>query len=181
MDKKPIKKTTPTPWERQQNETPPAFEAFALYRDMGESRSYAKVAVKLGKSTTIITRWGGTHNWVERVAEWDNEQDKIVREALTKGVTAMRKKHADLANAILIKATIALQQLPIAEMSPRDISTMVDIASKLERISRGEATERVQGNTEHSGKITFALDPYEELTTEELKQLARLADENISN
>ena len=36
------------PWERQKGETPQAFEAFSIYRDMGSSRSTAKVGRKLG-------------------------------------------------------------------------------------------------------------------------------------
>jgi len=58
------------PWDRQPDETPPAFEAFAIYRDMAYRRSLAAVAWKLSKSKTLLSRWSATHGWVKRVAAW---------------------------------------------------------------------------------------------------------------
>ncbi len=40
------------PWDRQPNESPQAFEAFATYRDMAYQRSLAAVGWKLHKSKT---------------------------------------------------------------------------------------------------------------------------------
>ena len=170
--------TSPAPWERQSNESDVAFEAFAIYRDMGPERGYAKVAQKLHKSQTIINRWGRTHNWVSRTESWDSEQDRLVRESFTKGITAMRKKHIDTAAMMLVKALRGLQNLREDDMTPRDIATMVDISSKLERLSRGEVTERTEGKTEISGKVEVESDAYSELSVEELRALARIADED---
>jgi hypothetical protein len=85
------------------------------------------------------------------VAVWDDEQDRIAREALSRGVVAMRKRHADIAMAMEAKALRALQKIPPEDMSPRDISTMVDVASKIERLSRGEVTEKTENKTEIDG------------------------------
>ena len=170
--------TSPEPWERKPKESDVAFEAFVTYRDMGADRSYAKVGQKLSKSTTIINRWGGVYNWVERVESWDNEQDRLVRESFIKGITAMRKKHIDIAAQMLLKALRGLRSLKEEDMTPRDIATMVDISAKLERLSRGEVTERTEGKNEISGKVEITKDPYEELSVEELRALARIADEN---
>lgn len=72
---------TDTPlWERQEGETDKAYEAFALYRDMGASRSVRDVAQKLGKSATLISRWSSANNWVERVSAWDDQEDERRRE-----------------------------------------------------------------------------------------------------
>lgn len=168
----------PEQWERQENESPQAFEAFAEYRNMGNDRSLAKVAERLGKSTPLMERWSRTHRWVARVEAWTDEQDRQTRENLSKGVTAMRKNHADIATAMLVKAAKALQRLPAEEMAPRDIATLVDVAAKLERLSRGEATERTEGRNEIRGRVTVASDPYEGLTTEELRKLVQLVDDS---
>jgi len=40
-------------WDRQPGESPPAFAAFALYRDMGVSRSSARVGQEFGKSRFV--------------------------------------------------------------------------------------------------------------------------------
>lgn len=132
------------PWERQEEEGDEAFEAFALYRDLGASRSYSQVAKKLGKSDTLIERWGSRHNWKKRVSEWDNEQDRIVRQAQLDDIKKMRKRHADLASSMLLKAAKALKNIPDEDIKASDISRMVDVASKLERLSRGDTSEVIE-------------------------------------
>lgn len=138
----------PKPWERQPKETPKPFEAFCIYRDMGTGRSLSKVAEKCKKSGSLIGRWSTTYNWVERAAAWDDEQERIEREVAEKerikSIKAMRKRHASIATAMLIKASQALQELPADEVKASDISRMVDVASKLERISRGDVGDVVE-------------------------------------
>lgn len=132
------------PWERQPGESAKAYEAFSEYRDMGASRSLAKVGQKLGKSKTMMEKWSAKFTWVERAEQWDTEQDRLIRISLTKDIGAMRKRHADVARAMLIKAAKALQKIPDDEIKASDISRMVDVASKLERISKGDVGEVVE-------------------------------------
>ena len=131
------------PWEMQPSDTPKSWEAFVVYRDM-EKRSLAKVAAKLGKSIKLIERWSQKHNWVERVAAWDDEKDRLIRVELTKDIGAMRKRHADLAAAMLVKAARAMQKIPDDEIKASDISRMIETATKLERISKGDVGEVVE-------------------------------------
>lgn len=142
------KANTPKPWERQPDENPKPFEAFCTYRDMGTERSIRAVAAKLSKSETLIARWSTKNNWVERVAAWDDEQERIERDIAQKEqareIRKMRKKHADLASAMLIKATKALARIPDDEIKAGDLTRMVDVAAKLERISRGDVGEVVE-------------------------------------
>lgn len=139
---------TPAKWERQPDETSKAFEAFCEYRDMGTQRSLSKVAAKLQKSETLMGRWSGNYRWVERATAWDAEQARKELEAAEaqriKDVVAMRKRHADLANAMLVKAARALQRIPEDEIRAADVSRMVETASKLERISRGDVGEVIE-------------------------------------
>lgn len=135
---------SPEPWERQPGETPRAYEAFTKYRDLGPGRSIAKAARLEGKAKVTWERWSRVNNWVERVAAWDIEQDRISRQAQLDDIKKMRKRHADLASAMLVKAAQALKRIPADEIKPSDISRMVDTASKLERISRGDVGEVVE-------------------------------------
>ena len=139
---------TPKPWERQQNETSKAYEAFCIYRDMGTQRSLSKVAEKQQKSGSLIGRWSRENEWVERAAKWDDEQERIEREIAqreqAKEIREMRKRHADLAKAMLIKSAKALARIPDDEVKPGDVSRMVDVAAKLERISRGDVGEVIE-------------------------------------
>lgn len=134
----------PKPWERQPNETIKAFEAFCTYRDLGKNRSQEKTAQELSKSRQLISKWSSANDWVNRINAWEEEQDRLIRIELMKDIGAMRKKHADLADAILIKAALALKKLPVDEIKASDISRMVETATKLERISRGDVGEVVE-------------------------------------
>lgn len=131
-------------WEPLEGESSKAYEAFSIYRDMGTQRSLSKVAEKLQKSETLMGRWSGQHNWVERAAAWDTEQDRIVRQQQLEDIKKMRKQHADLAYSMLIKAARALKRLPDDEIKASDISRMVETASKLERISRGDVGDVIE-------------------------------------
>jgi hypothetical protein len=166
------------PWERQANESVKAFEAFTAYRDMGTDRSLAKVGTKLGKSTALMERWSVTHRWVARVEVWENEKDRIVREELAKGVTAMRKKHAGIAAIMLDKAVKGLQAIPLEELTMQDIARAVDVATKLERLSRGEATEKTESKTELAGALTVSNIDLGKLTDDELGQLDELLNKS---
>lgn len=72
-------------WERQPGESAQAYEAFAIYRDMGSDRSLRAVAEKLSKSYTLIGRWSREKKWGERCRAYDNHlDDKARQEALQK-------------------------------------------------------------------------------------------------
>lgn len=136
--------TPPEPWERQIGETLRAYEAFTVYRDMGADRSINKTAQKLTKNRTTIAEWSAKYEWVKRVTAWDEEQDRIARQEQVKAIKDMRKRHADLANAMLVKAAKALQRIPDDEVKAGDVSRMVETAAKLERISRGDVGDVIE-------------------------------------
>lgn len=134
------------PWERQDKETPKQFEAFAAYRDMGEERSLTKVAQILNKSKQLLGRWSSDNKWVERCAAWDKEQDRILRQEQIKDIKKMRKRHADVASAMITAAAKGLKEImeKPKEMTPNDVARLVDVASKLERLSRGDTSEVIE-------------------------------------
>jgi hypothetical protein len=64
------------PWEKQPNEPARAFEAFAVYRDLGASRSLAKAGQILGKSKTTLEEWSRKHAWQHRIDAWEAHLDR---------------------------------------------------------------------------------------------------------
>lgn len=141
-------KGDPKLWERRPDETPKPYEAFCIYRDMGTDRSLRAVAEKLEKSETLMGRWSSRYEWVKRATAWDDEQERMEREIAqkeqAKAIRKMRGEHAKLASDMLIKAAEALSALPATDIKPSDITRMVDVASKLERISRGDVGEVIE-------------------------------------
>ena len=144
MDEQDIFILEPEPWERQINESSQAFEAFAAYRDMGAARSTAKVSRLLCKSVTLMNRWSSEHDWVKRCAAWDAEKDRVARESQIKGIIEMRERHAAIAKKMMDTADHALDNIKPDEVSTNEIARLVEIASKLERISRGDAGEIIE-------------------------------------
>lgn len=132
------------PWERQEGEGAKAFGAFWVYCELGINRTHRKVSIALGKSETLISRWASNYRWKERAAKWDDEQIRIARESQLEEIKKMRKRHADLANKMLIKAEKALQRIQEDDIKVQDISRMVETASKLERLSRGDVGEVIE-------------------------------------
>jgi len=175
-----MEENLPALWERQNGEGPQAFRAFAAYRDSGAGgarRSLTKTAQNLTKSDDLpysdgtLKQWSRQWNWQERAAAWDDEMDRQAREELAKGITEMRKKHVDIAREMLQKAQQALQQIASDEMTPKDVTTMVDVAAKLERLSRGEATERMEGKQMIAGGISLQSMDFSNVSDEELAAL----------
>lgn len=67
----------PLPYDRLPGEAKrdKPWQAFCLYRDMGESRTLKKVANQLGKSLPLMERWSREFHWIERVRAFDNDQE----------------------------------------------------------------------------------------------------------
>ncbi len=165
------------PWARRDKESDPAWQAFALYRDMGPERSCGKVAKALGKSTTLIERWCSTYSWVERAVGWDAHQDRVKREAQLAEVEAMGRRHAQQAQAYMqvlmapaVKILAKLRNPEEAKAFHDELEAMPAIDAialiarlasqfpglmRAERLARGESTEHVEGTltVEHVGQI----------------------------
>ena len=145
---------TDKPWERQKGESEKAYEAFAIYRDLGEKRTFAAVAERLRKSDTLIRRWKEQWNWQERVRIYDNELEKEARAKAVKARKAMTERHIGIAMQLQKKALEALQELSVEDMTPKDIREYIKMATDLERLNRTLEDENKNG--EDSGPPQFA-------------------------
>lgn len=133
-------KWTDKPWERQKGESEKAFEAFSVYRDMGEKRTIVAVCKRLEKSRTLIDRWKDRWEWQERVRAYDNDLEREARAKAIKDRKDMTARHIGIAMQLQKKALEALQGLSVEDMSPKDIREYIKMATDLERLNR-ELTE----------------------------------------
>lgn len=128
------------PYDRLPEESAPAFEAFALYRDMGVERSTDEVARQLGKSSALIQRWSSTHRWVERVTAWDNYIDQQARKRIEKNAIQRRvdmlTRHAQAGKALQSYGLKHIQKNPAAEKGSDAISA-IQRGVEMERKSEG--------------------------------------------
>lgn len=61
-------------FEQLPGETPKAYAAFRVYRNMGADRSIVKAGRKLGKNRVTLEDWSVKYQWQERVASYDAAQ-----------------------------------------------------------------------------------------------------------
>lgn len=154
------------PWDRQRSETDPAWQAFAAYRDMPIPRSLRRCAADLRKDPSLIARWSSAHDWQDRTAAWDMEQDRQRREAQAVENVEAGKRHAQIAaGALQAIARVNLEFLrrvstaddPEGVLRGLGFSELADLMVKAtrvaprlvqaERLARGMTTESV----EHTG------------------------------
>lgn len=164
-------------WLRQPGEGAKAYEAFALYRDMGAGRSYALVAHELHKSKTLIARWGSQFNWQARVKDFDAYIDNLWLKEHEKEVRDMAERQAQIGRALQNKGVEILQAFDLnAAVRQRkllgatwsDLLRLITEGAKLERLARGEPTENL--SQEVRGQVVTTND--EELARQVLRDPA---------
>lgn len=157
------------PLHRLPGETSKAFAALMAYAQMpAAERSTRRVADKLGKSVSLIQRWSRQHLWVRRTEQYDRHMQRIHLRAQARAREEMAERHAKLAAAFLGKLVARLQSMSPDDLSPRDMAYWLDVASKVERMARGEPDKHTLEVTGKDGG------PVEFSTLDESKQRERL-------
>ncbi len=144
-------------WERQPGESSKAYAVFCVYRDLGPERSLEKVVPKLGKrrAKQVLERWSVKYGWVARVHAYDDYIERKKREEKEKAILEMAERHAREAMAIQQKALERLRDIDPSELSPFELIRWIEVAVKIERLSRGEPTEIGQQEVEAQVMSTY--------------------------
>jgi hypothetical protein len=147
-------------WGRQHGESDKAFEAFAIYRDLGPTRSTQEVAIAVAKSAPFIRRWSAKWSWVARASAWDDEADRLRRERdLVERQESRRKMldtHArggaalhEIGSNVLDRfdlsnpETAEVARERIEKLSLVEAARLTEAGAKMERLARGDASGRV--------------------------------------
>lgn len=132
-------------WERQEGESNPRWAAFQTYRDLPPNeRSVELVAKTLHKTPGNLYKWSASDKWQERCEAYDRYLDAEAAKHKIIGIAEMNKRHIDAAEKILDKAIDGLRYIDPSDLRASDVAKLVDVASKLERLARGDATEVVE-------------------------------------
>jgi hypothetical protein len=166
------------PWDQQAGESAKAYAAFCLYRDLGPRRSLDAASRRyhgsewerqgppggrLPRASGTVRRWAQCWNWPARARAWDQESERIKQAEQHAAIQEMAERHAKEALMIQNKAIERLRQLRPEELGARETLAYLVEAAKLERLARGEPTERV--SQEHH------FDQLKELTDDELAEI----------
>lgn len=142
------------PYEKREDESLEAFEAFAIYRDMGAERSQSKVAAQLGKAVQLMARWSSGNKWTKRCHAYDREMDRREQVGKLKGVEDMRRRQTRIALELQELGAIELKKMLVDARTHAKAGTLeqglvmklIELGSKLERLNRGEPGEIIQSN-----------------------------------
>lgn len=128
-------------WERLPGEPSYCYALFCIYRDLGPQRSYNRVAKESGKGVRRIEAIGSKWNWVRRAEAYDNYLEKRRREEKERQIEEMAERHAKIAMEALEKVQQRLKTLDPKSMSAATLAKLFEVATKVERLSRGEPVE----------------------------------------
>ena len=139
-------------YDRQPDEAEDAWTAFYRYRDTpGPRPSLDGFSASTGYPVARLKGWYVRHLWASRLLAWDQVLDGARQGATLRGVEEMADRHIKLAKKALTAVEKALDKVlkdlegDFARLKPHEIARLMEVSSKLERLSRGEATERVDG------------------------------------
>lgn len=132
-------------WERQPGESPKAFAAFCAYRDMNPYlRTQQRVATEKNISLSSIANWSVVHDWMKRVEAWDDEMDRQAVARYHEEIDKMHERHIQVSQKVMDKVEEAIDNLNAEDVKPSDIARLIEVAAKLERLSRGDSGEAVE-------------------------------------
>ena len=166
-------------WEKQDFETPHRYKLFCVYRDMGITRSLQKVSDKLGKPKKYrrcLEVFSRENKWVERVNSYDLYISEESRKANEEAIIEMKKRHIQQSLLMQKNVIARIQNSNPQEMTLSDCVKMLDVAVKIERLSRDCKDGEVQVNNKVvvDTKESIEQKKLENLTSEELEELEEL-------
>ena len=152
-------------WDRLTGESSKAYAHFCLYRDMGPERSLRRMA-SVPECSSVrrqLNRWSSRWRWVERSQSYDDHlqlQDRLRHERERKDMLTRHGKIAVLGQNLVVKGIeklLADVEQGKRDLSASDASRLLDVAVKIERLSRGEPTEisELGGSDEHPVRLNI--------------------------
>jgi len=162
----------PLTFEQQPKESSKAFAAFKVYLELGPERSLVAVGNKLGKGVTVIERWSRKFDWLARVQAHAAHLAMVELKAAEAVATSNgvdwakrqeehREEEWQARSELLSLAREAIQRWKKSEHrcgTLEGIARLIDLASKLGRVSSGLQLEPADTSPEENGALMIQID-----------------------
>ena len=152
-------------WERMPGESVRNYEYFCAYRDMRytpaanaddipkldlkRERSLRNLAEKLEVNKRNLGILSTRFNWVARCDAYDMYILRRQRDRNEAQILKMRENHAAVGEQLWKRALRRILSISDEEIEAGDMVRMIDIGTKIERLSRGE----LSGSAESGGSV----------------------------
>jgi hypothetical protein len=160
-------------WDRLPQESPKAYAAFNVYRNLEPRERTTKVAAELfyGGDVTEATigtlgTWSRNYSCVARALAWDEWIRKAEDEERIKAVREMRSRHATLAKMIQKKALDRLRKMIPEELSVEDVLDYLVAGIKIEKQINEAPIDQLQ----QADDKVLELQDFSQMSTEELRE-----------
>lgn len=133
----PRTRATVAVWDMRDDESARAYQAFAVYRDMGAGRSLVRLSQEHGKSIATVTLWSTRHAWADRVRAFDAEAGRRAAAKSLNDHAEVRARQAKLGRLLQSKGEERVTALVPLDLAPAEaVKTIID-GAKLERDALG--------------------------------------------
>jgi hypothetical protein len=124
---------------KQPQENPEQFEAFMTYYQMGDERSFTKVAEKIGRSIKACEVWSKKFHWQKKIAQLDLQIVEQLRSKMVRDIVKQKMNYQKLVNNLIAK--IIKEDTKELLIKPKSINDVVSLI-KTSLLLAGETTER---------------------------------------
>ena len=138
-------------WDPQPGEHPKRYQAFKLWLDLNEKRTFAAVARGLGKSGTLIEGWAKEDKWVIRLEALEHhravERRKAEQKILERDVSDMlkinRARFRMLANEAARRLRL-VESKKAEPMTEAEFDRAFEASVKVHRLLHDQSTEIIK-------------------------------------
>ena len=141
----------------------------ALHRDLQKDPSL--IGLKRAPSLSTLEAWSSAFHWQARLLDLERQAAEQDREEQLKALRDMNERHAREGLALQQKGVERLGTLPPERLSASDAVRALVEGVRLERLARGEPTERQEVRSDVEINTRLAA-----LTDEELDRLIEYAE-----
>ena len=151
-------------------------DAFNAYVDMGSERTIEKLRTALqeqGRAPSVRTlyEWSRSFHWQYRLDDLERKARTADEEVRIKAIREMQERQAKAALLLQQKGAEWISRLEDVPSAEAAIRAIVE-GAKLERLARGETTEKVE--IEQTGDSRL-----KEMSDAELEKLIRIAEGHL--
>lgn len=140
------------PWDRQQGEGRRAYEAFCVFRDLGEGRSIQKVVEKSTKNRALLFRWARQHDWQSRADAWDASITETARKQAAAEYKEMIARQIKIGHMLQANAANSIQKRGLDKASFHSLAEFIRLGVEMERTARDMAQSK---DDERGDGVTF--------------------------